>query len=436
MFDTITLMATVVDLDLEREILDHVLETERLLGLFDPRSALQLIGLVRRRLDAAETRLTAGEFDKGRTDTQVEDLFDDGKTSKKEAKKKASRGKAADANPDLADRLAKGSMSTEQVDLIAAAAAETDGAAACDTDLIDQVAATTPEQGKKKTRKFVNDRRDADTVQSEHDKQRRRRTTYRFRNSDGDHVLCLQGDKHSIDQVEASINAAADALYRKDGGRDRAKHDHPRTSDQRRFDAACAFFTKKAATEAKPTNRRATVFVKTTVDQLTDADPTVITTADGKPLPKTVVDELSCGADFVAQIFSTQGELLWQGRKTRLATPAQIRGLVSRDSGCVLCGMNHSKCVAHHLLPFEAPGQGPTNIDNLALVCERCHHRIHDRQLMVVYQPETQTWVTRPATPHETVPSHESRRSSSGKAREQPKPDLHEQRKNNYRAAH
>ena len=44
----------------------------------------------------------------------------------------------------------------EQADVIAAAADQTDGAAACDTDLIDRIAGTTPEQGKKKATKFVN----------------------------------------------------------------------------------------------------------------------------------------------------------------------------------------------------------------------------------------------------------------------------------------
>jgi len=144
----------------------------------------------------------------------------------------ASRGKATNANPDIADRMAKGTLSSEQADVIASAAEDTDGAAACDNDLLDEVAATTPEQGKKKAREFVNDRTKADDVQTEHDKQRRRRTVYRYRTQDGDYVIAFQGDKTSIDQIERNTNAQADLEYQNDGGRDVPPHKHPRTYDR------------------------------------------------------------------------------------------------------------------------------------------------------------------------------------------------------------
>ena len=109
-------------------------------------------------------------------------------------------------------------------------------------------------------------------------------------------------------------------------------------------------------------------------------------------------------ANWIGQIFSARGELLWQGRKTRLATPAQINGLISRDGGCVECGAHHSKCVAHHLLPWEAPRKGPTNINNLVFVCDDCHVRLHRNKQTMFYDPKSQTWKTRRATPDEIPP--------------------------------
>ena len=68
-------------------------------------------------------------YDAGDSDVQVENLFDDGKTSKAEAKKRAA-GKAVNANLGLADRMREGTLSTDQADVIADAAKDTDGAAA------------------------------------------------------------------------------------------------------------------------------------------------------------------------------------------------------------------------------------------------------------------------------------------------------------------
>ena len=136
---------------------------------------------------------------------------------------------------------------------------------------------------------------------------------------------------------------------------------------------------------------------------MTGKDPSPLTTVDGKPFPQSVVDELAGDAAFIAQVFSTNGELLWQGRKTRLATPAQINGLISRDGGCVECGAHHSKCVAHHLLPWESARKGPTNINNLVLLCTDCHVRLHLAKRTMFYDLQSQTWNTRPAT-HDEIP--------------------------------
>ena len=352
-------------------VTDSMISVDHQLSHVPAKTALELIEFCRRRLEATESRILADRYEKGATDRDVEDLAkgSDGKTSKAQAKKKARRAKATNANPDLADRLAKGDMSSEQVDVIADAADETDGAAACDEELIDTVANTNPEQGKKKAREYVNKRSDADDVQKRFDRQNRRRGVYTHRLANGNKAITIHGPNEYIDEIEAGIHAGSDVEYRADGGRDVSNRKHPRTRDQRNFDSARKIFSRdsgagggdtsgnsasgKAASgsRSRSSDRKTTIFVKATVDQLTGNDLSPFTNADGKPLPQGLVEELMQDANWIGQIFSAQGELLWQGRNVRLATPAQINGLISRDGGCVQCGAHHSKCVAHHLLP-------------------------------------------------------------------------------------
>ncbi len=117
-------------------VVDHTLAIEHVLTTVPPKTGLEMIRFVRRRMDAAEARIVADRYEAGASDRGVEDLLgSDGKTSKTEAKKRARRGKATNANPDIADRMANGNLSAEQADVIAS---------------------TTPEQGKKKATKFVN----------------------------------------------------------------------------------------------------------------------------------------------------------------------------------------------------------------------------------------------------------------------------------------
>ena len=407
-------------------VTDSMINIDHQLSHVPAKTALELIEFCRRRLDATESRILADRYEKGATDRDVEDLAkgSDGKTSKAQAKKKARRAKATNANPDLADRLAKGDMSSEQVDVIADAADETDGAAACDEELIDSVSKTNPEQGKKKARDYVNKRTDGSDVQRRFDRQNRKRGMYTHRLANGNKAMTFHGPDEYIDEMEQAAHAASESEYQNDGGRDVPKHKHPRTHDQRNFDAARKLFTqnsdttdsdadagtdtgtsgKAAKRPSQTVSRRATIFVRATIDQLNGADPSPLTTVDGKPLPQSLVEELMQDANWIGQIFSTRGELLWQGRKTRLATPAQINGLISRDGGCVQCGAHHSKCVAHHLLPWESANKGPTNINNLVLLCTDCHTRLHRHKKTMFYDFATQTWKTRRSATDEIPP--------------------------------
>lgn len=421
-------------------VVDSTVAIEHAVAQLPAKSALQLVEFVRRRMAATEARVLADRFESGATDRDVEDLVrEENNTSKTEAKRRARRAKATNANPGLADKLADGSLSTEQADVIADAAADTDGEAACDEELIDDISATSPEQGKKKAKSYVNKRRNNNDIQTTHNQQRRRRDVYRYRTKDGDHVLAIQGDETSIDEIERHINTGADAEYQADGGRDLPGSKHPRSHSQRRFDAAHKLLTnpnphsdsgsgagsKKAPGRSSRDKRRsgATIIV-TTVADLKDIDSAVFTTADGNRLPGSVVHDLMWDASWIGQVYSAEGEVLWQGRSTRYATPAQVTGLIARDGGCVLCSAHYDRCEAHHCDPWEAPMAGETNIDRLALLCKPCHTDLHQRKRTLYFDRTSRSWKTRQARWEETPPEPHTLRT---------KPYPHERQQNRRR---
>ena len=99
---------------------------------------------------------------------------------------------------------------------------------------------------------------------------------------------------------------------------------------------------------------------------------------DGSPLPQSVLERISCEAEFAGIVFDTDGSVLWKGRSARLASEAQWEALIARDGGCVHCGLDPAFCVAHHVDPWAPPSCGRTDIDRMALVCNQAHHLIHD----------------------------------------------------------
>ena len=99
---------------------------------------------------------------------------------------------------------------------------------------------------------------------------------------------------------------------------------------------------------------------------------------DGTALPVSVIERLACGSDLFAAVLSQGGDPLWLGRRVRLASDGQWRALVARDGGCRVCGADPSKCEAHHIVAWQPPGCGPTDIVNLILLCGHHHHLVHD----------------------------------------------------------
>ena len=103
--------------------------------------------------------------------------------------------------------------------------------------------------------------------------------------------------------------------------------------------------------------------------------------ATGEPLPRSVLEMLSCNAAITGVLYDTAGTPLWRGTTKRTATAAQLKALIARDGGCVGCGCHPALCQAHHIKP--ASHGGPTTISNMVLLCWNCHHKVHHNQWTV-----------------------------------------------------
>ncbi len=95
------------------------------------------------------------------------------------------------------------------------------------------------------------------------------------------------------------------------------------------------------------------------------------------PVSITTCRRMAASGAAIPWVLGADGEILDWGRERRLFTRAQRRALVARDGGCVMCGLDPQLTRAHHIRWWHRDA-GPTNLNNAVLLCESCHHRIHD----------------------------------------------------------
>ncbi|MFZ0158738.1 MAG: HNH endonuclease signature motif containing protein, partial [Kineosporiaceae bacterium] len=99
--------------------------------------------------------------------------------------------------------------------------------------------------------------------------------------------------------------------------------------------------------------------------------------ATGEALDPGTFSRFLCDALLDPTLFDDNGAILAQGLTSRLATTAQRRALIARDRGCIVpgCTAPVTWCDAHHVVWWRHGG--PTDIDNLVLLCARHHTAVH-----------------------------------------------------------
>ena len=96
-------------------------------------------------------------------------------------------------------------------------------------------------------------------------------------------------------------------------------------------------------------------------------------------IARSELERLGCDPEIYGILFDERGLALHHGRKTRRVSPQQWRVLLARDRGCVICGAHPNWCQAHHVKYWSLGG--PTDIDNLAMLCHAHHRWVHDNEI-------------------------------------------------------
>ena len=93
------------------------------------------------------------------------------------------------------------------------------------------------------------------------------------------------------------------------------------------------------------------------------------------------------------------------GRTSRVVTAAQRAALVVRDGGCAMAGCQRPPawCEAHHLQHWLHGG--PTDLDNLALICRAHHRAVHEGGWRLHRDPDGRLTATPPHRKHTTHPT-------------------------------
>ena len=223
-------------------------------------------------------------------------------------------------------------------------------------------------------------------------KQRRSRKAWiRVARGNGMTVLHAEFDPVTGERVKTALAAKTRELWREEDP------DHRPSTEQRMAYALADLICRPGDRKKAPIT---TLFLIADYDiglrKIRDAR-----LGDGTPMPVEVFKGLACRARILPAIFNSRGQPLWVGQGKRIATPAQRMALIARDRGCVGCGADPAWCQAHHVVHWAA--EGPTDIDNLVLLCSRCHHRVHDED-WEVHQATRGEFVLQPPSPDNRRP--------------------------------
>jgi hypothetical protein len=161
--------------------------------------------------------------------------------------------------------------------------------------------------------------------------------------------------------------------------RDRVDGD-VRTRAQQRHDALDTLLDIAGEAEGMPQVRECLphlVIVKEEDAPAHSTGGTVLT--DGQ------LDLVSCAAVVTEVVVAPGRRPLDVGRSSRSLSRRLWLAVVVRDDGhCQVAGCDRpaNRCVPHHIVPWRLGG--PTDMDNLVLLCVQHHHALHDRKINLI----------------------------------------------------
>jgi len=347
------------------------------------RSRLGLIGRGESRLAAMKSQVLA-ELGRRMNKAEAQRIASDElQSSGREAKRDVETAVQLEQLPDTTDALASGEIPQGHARLIARAAGEgpvDEGVlvTAARDENFDQFA---------KTVKRHQQDQSADGGQALLERQRRRRTARIFESPEsGMFVLTAQFDQITGARIATALTAKERQLWHNEDAK-------ARRSPQQRMADAVAELICDEADNGQATKQGTNLLVLADFDvvkqQLVNAR-----LADGSPIPTATLKDLALQANILPSIFDAKTQKMWLGRARRTASEAQRMALIARDEHCIGCQANPMWCRAHHIVWWS--NNGRTDLDNLLLVCDACHQKIHAQGWEVQQHPATKKFYLKP----------------------------------------
>ena len=291
--------------------------------------------------------------------------------------------------PKTREGLRNGDISHDNARIIAAANQRGN---INETELVESAKTQSPDKFAATVRKHEQQQSQDDGLSKLEHQQSARFARIRTDRDDGMTVLYARFDPITGAQIESVLSQKMDELWREEQTGQRP------TPGQRMADALHILLTGQPGSKKNSRSVITRLLIiadyDTVAAQLTNAR-----LADGTPIPAGKLRQLACDAEVLPAIFAGPSQPLDVGRTRRRATTTQRTALLARDGRCIGCGAKAAWCQSHHIIHWM--DGGPTNLDNLCLLCSRCHHKVHDNQWQVVKAP-TGKYTLQPPRNHQT----------------------------------
>lgn len=337
------------------------------------RAALVSVGRAEACLAGWKTRLVNAERDQHGVEAIERVLREELQSSRREATRDVKSSAQLAALPVTSAGLEAGEIPAGHARLIARAASE----GPIDESVLAEAAQRENYDKFAKTLRHHQKEMSDDDGQSIFDRQRENRTGRAFVSREtGMFVLSGEFDPTTGARIDTVLATKERELWNAEDPKSR------RTPQQRMADALAELILEPGKGKAKGTALMVVAGYDVVNQELVNAR-----LADGSPIPTAELIRLACDADLLPGVFRAATQEMNLGRKRRTASDAQRAALIYRDKECIGCGTSAHRCFAHHV-QFWRNG-GPTDFANLVLVCNKCHHSIHDDGWEVTHEPAT-----------------------------------------------
>jgi hypothetical protein len=201
---------------------------------------------------------------------------------------------------------------------------------------------------------------------------------------DGRHRIDGELDFEDSAEYLAELEARYEEIWRADHSDTATEEERSRTRSQR-YAAAQVEMARRssAADDAGRHPRRPLLVVRVNVEALAGDPNGEAELEDGTPVPHEVLERWACDSAIGRVVMQGRSIPFDLGQITYTASDGQRRVLKVRDPGCIVPGCDRKPewCEAHHVVPWPI---GPTDINNLVLLCKRHHKHLHRKLIIIV----------------------------------------------------